>query len=135
MTVHHDLHVGRSAARSASCVGGMLLQSAAPAACYLAGVDVVAWGLASWTGAGLTLALLTRWLPPWRRRHLLAVIAAGLLGGWAGGVLATALGFGGLLGFDPRFLIIVGFAALLTLLVLALWGTRKRRAPRAAVRA
>lgn len=89
----------------------------------------VAWGIVSWTAAGLGLALLTRRLPPWRRSRLPAVLASGLLGSWAGGALATALGFGGLLGFDSRSLTTAALAALLALLLLALAGTLRRRTP------
>ena len=81
-------------------------------------------GAASWTAVGLVLALLLRWLRPWRTCGLLGVLATGLLGAWAGGVLATALGFGGLGGFDPRSLATAALAALLALLVLALWRNR-----------
>ena len=82
------------------------------------------WGIGSWTAAGVALALLLRWLPPWRPGSLLATVVAGLLGAWAGGVLATALGFGGLAGFDPRGLSTAALAGLLALLLLPLWRTR-----------
>ena len=85
---------------------------------------VEAWGIGSWTAAGLALALLLRWLPPWRPGSLVATLLAGLLGAWAGGVLATALGFGGLAGFDARSLSTAALASLLALLLVPLWRTR-----------
>jgi hypothetical protein len=88
------------------------------------------WGLGSWTAAAVLVALLVRWLPPWRRGGFLALLAATLLGGWAGGVLATLLGFGGLAGFDPRSLATAGLAALLLALLLALGRTRAQRTRR-----
>lgn len=83
-----------------------------------------ACGIASWTVAALALALLVRWLPPWRPGSLLAPLLAGVLGAWAGGALATALGFGGLAGFDPRSLSTAALCALFALLLLPLWRTR-----------
>lgn len=84
------------------------------------------WGLASWAAAGLLLALALRYLPPWRRGSTLSLLAAGLIGGLAGGVLATGLGFGGLVGFDPRSLTTAALAALLALLLLPLARPRAR---------
>ena len=89
-------------------------------------------GLSSWVAAGVALGLLLRWLRPWRRSGLLAVLATAVLGACAGGVLATALGFGGLAGFDPRSLTTAGLAALLALLLLALVRNRVPRPPPAA---
>jgi hypothetical protein len=80
---------------------------------------VVWWGLLSWSLAGVGLALAVRLLPPWRRGLPLALVC-GLLGGIAGGVLSTALGFGGLAAFDLRSLATAALAALLSLLLLAL---------------
>jgi uncharacterized membrane protein YeaQ/YmgE (transglycosylase-associated protein family) len=84
------------------------------------------WGIASWTAAGLLLALVVRWLPPWRPGSLLVLLGSGLLGAWAGGVLATVLGFGGLAGFDARSLVTAALAALFALLLPPLWRTRPR---------
>jgi hypothetical protein len=79
------------------------------------------WGLASWCGAGLLLAVLLRLLPPWRGSSWLSALASGLAGGLGGGVLATALGFGGLAGLDLRALATAALGALLALLLLALF--------------
>lgn len=78
------------------------------------------WGLLSWLGAGLALALLLHLLPPWRPLPRLGVLAVALLGALGGGALATALGFGGLAGFDPRSLATAALAGLLAALLLAL---------------
>jgi hypothetical protein len=60
-------------------------------------------GLASWLVAGLAAGALTGWLLVRARRTAAGWIAAlglGLAGGLGGGLVATALGFGGLAGFD-----------------------------------
>jgi uncharacterized membrane protein YeaQ/YmgE (transglycosylase-associated protein family) len=84
------------------------------------------WGLLSWLAVGVTLALLARLLPPWRGTTLLATLVAGATGALAGGLLATALGFGGLAGFDPRSLATASLAAFVALLLLALAAGRQR---------
>ena len=78
------------------------------------------WGLLSWLGAALGLAVAVRLLPPWRALPALGILVVAVLGALAGGVLATALGFGGLAGFDPRSLATSALAALFALLLLAL---------------
>lgn len=85
----------------------------------------VLWGLLSWLVAGALLALALRWLPPWRRRSLPGVLAAGVAGAIAGGVLATLLGFGGLAALDPRSLATAALATLLALLLLPLAAGRR----------
>lgn len=78
------------------------------------------WGVLSWCGVGLLLALVLRLLAPWRGRSWWSALAVGLAGALGGGLLATALGFGGLVGFDPRALSTAALGALLSLLLLAL---------------
>jgi hypothetical protein len=85
------------------------------------------WGLLGWLVVGVAIALLLRLLPPWRGAALLACLVAGVAGALAGGLLATALGFGGLAGFDPRSLATAALAGLLALLLLALAGGRAGR--------
>lgn len=76
-------------------------------------------GLLSWILIGLATALLGRLLLPGRPRlSLIAALAAGTCGALLGGLLATALGFGGLAGFDPRALVTATLTSILCLLVL-----------------
>jgi len=82
------------------------------------------WGAISWGAAGLLLAVLFRLLPPWRGTSWLLALAIGIAGALGGGVLATALGFGGLVGFDLRALATAALGALLALLLLALGRSR-----------
>ena len=78
------------------------------------------WGAIAWCGAGLLLAVVLRLLPPWRESSWMAALAIGLVGAVGGGVMATALGFGGLAAFDWRSIAVAAQAALLALLGLAL---------------
>ena len=78
------------------------------------------WGLIAWCAAGLLLGLVARLLPPWRGASWLLTLTIGLLGATSGGVLATALGFGGLVGFDVRACAAAALGALLALLLFAL---------------
>ena len=82
------------------------------------------WGAIAWSASGLLLAVVLRWLPPWRGSSWLLALACGLLGALAGGVLATLLGFGGLAALDWRSIATAALAALLALLGLALMRTR-----------
>lgn len=89
-------------------------------------------GLASWLLAGVVSGLLAERFLPGRalaRRALAArrmtaewgwVIAllVGIWGAFAGGLIATGLGFGGLLSFDPRSLITSGLTASVLLILL-----------------
>ncbi len=86
------------------------------------------WGTVSWCGSGLLLSLLLRLLPPWRGTSWLLTLLVGLAGALAGGGVATALGFGGLVGFDLRGLATAVLAALLGLLLLALGRVNARGA-------
>lgn len=64
--------------------------------------------------AGLTASRLLPGEPPLRTGR---AIAAGLAGALTGGLLATALGFGGLAAYDLRSLVIATLGALLTVLL------------------
>ena len=85
---------------------------------------MVWWGLIAWAACGLVLAVVLRLLPPWRGSSWLIALAIGLVGAVGGGVLATALGFGGLAALDWRSIATAALAALLALLGLALARTR-----------
>jgi uncharacterized membrane protein YeaQ/YmgE (transglycosylase-associated protein family) len=78
-------------------------------------------GLFSWLVIGLVSGLSAAKLLPGRPPvgNLLAVLT-GITGALAGGLLATALGFGGLAGFDWRGLSTATLAAVLCLLVVRL---------------
>jgi uncharacterized membrane protein YeaQ/YmgE (transglycosylase-associated protein family) len=80
----------------------------------------ICWGLIAWCTTGLLLGLVVRLLPPWRGTSWLLTLAVGLLGALSGGVLATALGFGGLVGFDARSAAAAALGGLLALLLFAL---------------
>jgi uncharacterized membrane protein YeaQ/YmgE (transglycosylase-associated protein family) len=78
----------------------------------------------AWVACGLVLGIVLRLLPPWRGSSWLATLAVGAIGALAGGVLATALGFGGLAALDWRSTATAALSALLALLGLALARTR-----------
>lgn len=85
-------------------------------------------GVISWILIGLLLGLVAGWLLPGRPRvGWRWTVAVGLLGALVGGVLATALGFGGLASFDVRALATTALSALLCLLVLRLVTLPPRR--------
>lgn len=96
-------------------------------ACYGADVELW-WGAIAWCGVGLVLAVVLRLLPPWRGSSWLLALAIGLVGALAGGVLATAFGFGGLAALDVRSIATAALSALLLLLGLALARTPSARA-------
>ena len=74
-------------------------------------------GLYSWLAIGLIAGLSAgRVLPGEPRLGDLQAAAIGLAGGVAGGLLATTLGFGGLVSFDPRSLATATLATVLCLL-------------------
>ena len=79
-------------------------------------------GLFSWLLMGLAAGLLGAWLLPGRpplSRGLAA--AAGVGGALFGGLLATVLGFGGLVGWDLRGQATATLGAVLCLLLVRLW--------------
>ncbi len=75
-------------------------------------------GLLSWILIGLVSGALARRLPGAPPLGWGALLGTGLLGALAGGLLATALGFGGMAGFDARALVIATLGAMLALLLL-----------------
>jgi len=78
-------------------------------------------GLFSWLAIGLVLGFGARWfLPGEEPRRLWTGLAASLGGALFGGTLATALGFGGLAGFDLRSLVVAALGAILALFALRL---------------
>ena len=100
-------------------------------ACYGARVELLAvvwWGLVSWLVAGLLLGVAVRLLPPWRGASWLATVALALLGALGAGLLATALGFGGLAALDLRSLAVAALGALLVALLFALLRVRRQLA-------
>jgi len=86
------------------------------------------WGALSWLVAGLPVGIVVRLLPPWRGRSWGTTLLLAVAGAILGGLLATALGFGGLAGLDPRSAAIAALAALLALLVDNLVRTRRQLA-------
>ena len=73
-------------------------------------------GLLSWIVAGLAVGLIAPRFVPRAVVGRMPAACISLLGGLGGGLLATALGFGGLESFDPRSALIAALAALLLLL-------------------
>ena len=90
-------------------------------------------GLILWSVAGLVAGAAGRLLPgpaPGWPRTLLT----GLGGGLGGGVLATALGMGGLAELDPRAGVLALLSAALWVLCLHLLVAWRRRTPEAEAR-
>ena len=78
--------------------------------------------LLSWLLIGLLAGLLAAWLLPGHpTKRFLLDPAIGLLGALSGGVLATALGFGGLVGYDHRALATATLGSMLLLLLFRSW--------------
>lgn len=74
--------------------------------------------LISWLLMGLLSGFLAAWLLPSKApyRFVLDPIT-GLIGALGGGLLATALGFGGIVGYDTRALAAAALMATLFLLI------------------
>jgi len=78
-------------------------------------------GVISWILIGLLAGLLAGWLFPGRPRvRWWAAMGVGVVGALGGGLLATALGFGGLASFDLRALATAALSAIFCLLGLRL---------------
>lgn len=78
-------------------------------------------GLVSWLLVGLAAGLSAdQMLPGPRRLGITPALLIGFGGAILGGLLATILGFGGLIGFDLRAFATATLAAVLCLLLLAL---------------
>jgi len=86
------------------------------------------WGALSWVAAGLLVGIVVRLLPPWRGRGWTGALLVAIAGALAGGLGATALGLGGLVGLDPRSTAVAALAALLALLLDGLVRTRRQLA-------
>jgi uncharacterized membrane protein YeaQ/YmgE (transglycosylase-associated protein family) len=85
-------------------------------------------GIATWIVAGLLAGLVSLWIKAWGEPWgCVANIFLGVSGALAGGALATVLGYGGLLAFDPRSLVAALLAALLFLLLGRLARRPRRR--------
>lgn len=84
------------------------------------------FGLVSWLAAGLVLGFLAERLLPGKalmRRppsdwDLAVALLVGIWGAFAGGILATVLGFGGLVSLDIRSAVTAALSALLLLILL-----------------
>jgi uncharacterized membrane protein YeaQ/YmgE (transglycosylase-associated protein family) len=86
------------------------------------------WGALSWVASGLLVGVIVRLLPPWRGRGWVAALLLAIAGALAGGLGATVLGLGGLVGLDPRSAATAALGALLALLLEALLRTRRQLA-------
>lgn len=80
------------------------------------------FGLFSWIVIGLAVGLSARLLPGEPPLGWAAIAVTGALGAFAGGMIATLLGFGGLAAFDLRSLTTAVLGAIVALLLLR--GTR-----------
>lgn len=73
-------------------------------------------GLVSWIVLGLVAGLLAKIVMPGKDPGgILVTIVLGIGGAVVGGFIATALGFGGVAGFDVRSVIIAALGAILLL--------------------
>ena len=80
---------------------------------------MLTFGLLSWLLMGLAAGLLARYfLPGHPRLGWAGALLVGAGGALIGGLIATALGFGGLMGFDLRALLTATLGAMLALVVL-----------------
>ncbi|HXO18638.1 MAG TPA: GlsB/YeaQ/YmgE family stress response membrane protein [Thermoanaerobaculia bacterium] len=83
-------------------------------------------GLLSWIVFGLIAGLIAKMLVPGRDPGgCVLTVVLGVVGALIGGVLATALGYGGISGFDWRSLGIAVLGSILLLLIGRLF--RRRR--------
>jgi uncharacterized membrane protein YeaQ/YmgE (transglycosylase-associated protein family) len=78
-------------------------------------------GILAWLVLGLVVGVLAKWVMPGPDGGgFVRTIALGMAGAFVGGFLGSALGLGGVTGFDPRSLIVATGGA-----VLVLWGARR----------
>ena len=88
-------------------------------------------GLFSWIFMGLLAGALGRFFLPGRdSMGCFSTILTGIVGAIVGGLVATALGFGGFQGFDLYSLILATIGAVFFLFVLRLFRSGKRSQPR-----
>ena len=72
-------------------------------------------GILLWIVFGLVAGIAAKWIMPGRDPGgIIVTIALGIAGAFIGGMIGTAVGFGGVSGFDIRsFLVAIGGALLL----------------------
>jgi uncharacterized membrane protein YeaQ/YmgE (transglycosylase-associated protein family) len=86
-----------------------------------------AMGPLSWVVLGLVAGVAAKWLLPGRSPGGCGLAFLGMVGALAGGLLATRLGFGGLLaGLEPRALAVAFLGAVLFVLAGRLIGAPKK---------
>lgn len=87
-----------------------------------------AMGLLTWIVFGLIAGIVAKLLMPGKDPGgCIITILIGIAGALLGGFLATALGFGGITGFDWRSMIIAVLGAIVLLLLYRMIAGRKRR--------
>jgi uncharacterized membrane protein YeaQ/YmgE (transglycosylase-associated protein family) len=87
-----------------------------------------AMGLLTWIVFGLIAGIVAKLLMPGKDPGgCIITILIGIAGALLGGFLATALGFGGITGFDWRSLIIAVLGAIVLLLLYRMIAGRKGR--------
>lgn len=86
-------------------------------------------GILSWVLFGLVAGVIAKLLMPGRDvGGCILTIVIGIAGALLGGFIATALGFGGISGFDFRSMVIAVIGSILLLLIFrAIRSPRRRR--------
>ena len=79
-----------------------------------------------WIGIGLIAGIAAKWVLPGKSPGGCVLVLLGILGGVLGGLLATGLGFGGVLQLDYRSLMLAFLGADLLLLAGRLIGEPRR---------
>jgi len=83
-------------------------------------------GLISWIVFGLLAGLVAKLIVPGKDPGgCIVTVIIGVVGALVGGFIATALGFGGISGFDWRSLLIAVLGAVLLLILWRLIGGRR----------
>lgn len=73
-------------------------------------------GILLWIVFGLIVGVLAKWVVPGRDPGgIIVTIALGIVGALIGGMIGTAIGFGGVSGFDIRSLLVAIAGTLLLL--------------------
>lgn len=82
-------------------------------------------GPLAWIVLGLVVGVAAKWVLPGKSPGGCGLAVLGILGALAGGLLATGLGFGGLLaGLEPRALAVAGLGAVFFVMAARLIGRR-----------
>ncbi|HEY9419881.1 MAG TPA: GlsB/YeaQ/YmgE family stress response membrane protein [Thermoanaerobaculia bacterium] len=85
-------------------------------------------GILSWIVFGLIAGAIAKFLTPGRDPGgCIITMIIGIVGSLLGGFLATALGFGGISGFDFRSMIIAIIGAIVLLFIWRMISGRRRR--------